>query len=71
VVEISWSDDGGGTWSRPLQRTLGQQGQFGWDVRVNRTGMTTKVGRRWRIDVADPVPFLFLGATMDVEPRAA
>jgi hypothetical protein len=71
VVEISWSDNGGGTWSRPLRRTLGRQGEFGWDVRVNRTGMTTKTGRRWRIDVADPVPFVFFGATMDVEPRAS
>jgi hypothetical protein len=69
VTEISWSDDGGGTWSRPLRRTLGKQGEFGWDVRVNRTGMTTKAGRRWRVDVADPVAFVFLGATMDVEPR--
>jgi hypothetical protein len=69
VAEISWSDDGGGTWSRPLRRTLGRQGEYGWDVRVNRTGLTTKAGRRWRIDFADPVPVVFLGATMDVESR--
>jgi hypothetical protein len=71
VTEISWSDDGGGTWSRPLRRTLGKEGKFGWDVRINRTGMTTKAGRRWRVDVADPVPFVFLGATMDVEQRTS
>jgi hypothetical protein len=69
ATEISWSDDGGGTWSRPLRRTLGKQGKFGWDVRVNRTGMTTKAGRRWRVDVADPVAFVFLGASMDIESR--
>jgi hypothetical protein len=69
-VEISWSDDGGGTWSRPLQRTLGRQGRFGWGVRVNRTGLTTQAGRRWRIDISDPVPLVFLGGTMDVEQRA-
>jgi hypothetical protein len=69
VTEISWSNDGGGTWSRPLRRALGQQGEFGWDVRINRTGMTTKAGRRWRVDVSDPVAFVFLGATMDVEQR--
>jgi hypothetical protein len=33
--------------------------------------MTTKAGRRWRVDVADPVPFMFLGATMDVEQRTS
>jgi hypothetical protein len=70
VVEISWSDNGGGTWSRPLRRTLGRQGEYGWDVRVNRTGLTTKAGRRWRIDFADPVPVVFYGATMDAEARA-
>jgi hypothetical protein len=69
VTEISWSDDGGGTWSRPLRRTLGRQGEFRWDVRVNRTGLTTKAGRRWRVDVADPVQFVFFGASMDVEQR--
>jgi hypothetical protein len=69
VTEISWSDDGGGTWSRPLRRTLGRQGEYGWDVRVNRTGMTTKTGRRWRVDFADPVPVVFFGATMEVETR--
>jgi hypothetical protein len=71
VAEISWSDDGGGTWSRPLRRTMGRQGEYGWDVRVNRTGLTTKAGRRWRVDFADTVPVTFLGGTMDVEPRAA
>jgi hypothetical protein len=71
VAEISWSDDGGGTWSRPLRRTIGRQGQYGWDVRVNRTGLTTKAGRRWRVDFADPVPIVFFGATMDVEARPA
>jgi hypothetical protein len=71
VVEISWSDDGGGTWSRPLRRTLGRQGEFGWDVRLNRTGLTTKAGRRWRIDFADMVPITFLGGSMDVEARPA
>jgi hypothetical protein len=70
VVEISWSDDGGGTWSRPLRRTLGRQAEFGWGVRLNRTGMTTQLGRRWRIDVADPVPYVFFGASMDIEERA-
>jgi hypothetical protein len=45
-------------------------GKYAWDVRVNRTGMTTKQGRRWRIDCPDPADFLFFGATMDVEPRA-
>ena len=63
------ADDGGGTWSRPLRRTLGKQAEFGWGVRLNRTGMTTQLGRRWRIDVADPVAYMFFGASMDIEER--
>lgn len=69
VVEISWSDDAGGSWSRPLRRTLGRQAEYGWGVRVNRSGMTTSAGRRWRIDVADPVAYVFFGGSMDVEER--
>jgi hypothetical protein len=70
VVEISWSDNGGGVWGRPLRRTLGRQAEYGWGVRINRSGMTTSLGRRWRVDVADPVPFVFFGASMDIEERA-
>jgi hypothetical protein len=70
-AEISWSDDGGGHWARPLQRTLGREGEYGWSVRVNRTGMSTPQGRRWRIDFADRVPYVFVGATMELEERAS
>ena len=55
VVEISYSDDGGSTWSLPLQRPLGPQGRFGQRVTVTRCGQTGPRGRRWRLDISDPV----------------
>jgi hypothetical protein len=68
-VMLSWSDDGGATWSTPLQRDLGEQGQYGTMVSLFRCGMTTPHGRRWRWSVSDPVDLIFLGATMDAEER--
>jgi hypothetical protein len=65
-VEIQWSDDGGNTWSLPLQRSLGQQGQFDRVVELYRCawakGRISRQGRKWRLRVSDPVPVIFLGA---------
>lgn len=54
-VLISWSDDGGGSFGNPLQRDLGGEGQFSRQVRVNRCGLTTHHGRRWRLLSSSPV----------------
>lgn len=55
TVDISWSDDGGSTWSDPVQRKLGQQGKYGKRVTVFNCGLPGPRGRRWRLDVSDPV----------------
>jgi hypothetical protein len=55
TIDISWSDDGGSTWSDPLQRKLGQQGKYGQRVTVTSCGLPGPRGRRWRLDVSDPV----------------
>jgi hypothetical protein len=64
-VAISWSDDGGATWSTPLQREIGAQGEFGKRVRVDRCGRTSHIGRRWRLVVSDSVYVGFLGGDME------
>jgi len=70
TVEISWSDDGGQTWSAPIQRKLGRQSETRDLVSlVACTGRSSWNGRRWRIDVADPVYVGFLGATQAEDPR--
>ena len=70
-VEISWSDDGGVTWSIPVIRKLGRQASPQQLVSlVSCSGRTRWMGRRWRIDISDPVYASFLYGTQSDDPRA-
>jgi hypothetical protein len=72
TVEISWSDDGGLTWSAPAQRKLGRQSvPIALVSLVAETGRTSWLGRRWRMDTSDEVYAGFLFATQSDDPRAA
>jgi hypothetical protein len=69
VVAISWSDDGGVTWRGPSLRGIGQQQIVKTGrVSVKSTGLTGVMGRRWRMDISDPVYAGFLKATMSDDP---
>lgn len=68
-VLISWSDDGGGSWSNPLMRQLGGQGDYRRQVRINRCGLTSHHGRRWRLVSSSPVYRTLRGGRMDVNAR--
>jgi hypothetical protein len=71
-VEISWSDNGGQDWFAPFVRELGRQGEQTEIVSlVSCTGRSTWLGRRWRIDKADPVTFGFTGGTQSVNPKVS
>jgi hypothetical protein len=69
-VEISWSDDGGATWSYPVTRALGKQGEYLRRVTVNR-GRTSHYGRKYRLRVSDRVFVGLLGGKMHVEGLAS
>lgn len=70
-VEISWSDDGGITWSNPVLRKLGRQSESTALVSlVSCTGRTSWQGRRWRIDISAPIYASFMFATQNTDPRA-
>ena len=63
-VEISWSDDGGVNWSNPVLRKLGRQKQPQQLISlVACTGRSSWIGRRWRLDISDPVYASFMYAT--------
>lgn len=62
---ISRSLDGGATWGNPLQRRIGGQGVFSRQIRTGQLGRTTTQGLRVAVEVSDPVPFSFAGATVD------
>jgi hypothetical protein len=69
-VRISWSDNGGVLWSNPLHRPLGSQGRAEQRVTVTRTGMAGPGGRRWRLDVTDPVHVGLMGGDQATQLRA-
>lgn len=70
TVEIAWSDDGGLSWSAPLRRSLGHQARGDTRITLFNTGIAGPYGRRWRLDIADPVYVGFMGATMSAEARS-
>ncbi|MET4210523.1 hypothetical protein [Bradyrhizobium sp. LA2.1] len=67
-VGISWTDDGGITWSQEFVRKLGRQATP-QRITMLRTGMSGVQGRRWRLKVTDPVYVAFMGATQDTALR--
>lgn len=71
TVEISWSDDGGQTFSTPRQRKLGRQSRGLTRIRVNQCGQTGSQGRIWKVTMSDPVHFGLMGGQMSAELRAA
>jgi hypothetical protein len=68
-VMVSWSDDGGVSWSTPLIRSIGREGRYSQLVSVLNTGLAYPQGRKWRVQVSDPVPVTLVGGTMEASAR--
>lgn len=69
-VGISVSLDGGASWSNPLLRKLGRQGQHKRQVRAHNLGRSTPQGVRVAWEISDPVWTQFRGATaLGLTPR--
>lgn len=68
---ISVSRDGGATYGNPVPRALGAQGQSKNNVTVNRCGISTGKGYRFRLQVADPVHVVFGGGQLAAKQLAA
>lgn len=71
TIEISWSDDGGQTYSTPRQRKLGRQSEGRLRIRVNQCGRTKSQGRIVKVMCSDPVHFGLMGGEMATELHAA
>jgi hypothetical protein len=70
TIDISWSDDGGATFSTPLTRSLGDStSDTIRRVTVLNTGYSKPIGRRWKLECSDPVNFALLGGDMSAEIR--
>lgn len=70
VCMISWSDDGGATFGKPLPRRLGPTAAHKTPISVNRCGVTSRYGRQWRVDISDPVYVSVIGGDMSADPRS-
>lgn len=66
-MAVSWSHDGGKTYSSPLSRSLQRCDRF--PVGVNRVGLSTQHGMRLRYSSASTPDFAFLGASVP-DPQA-
>ena len=66
TVGIQWSQDLGVTWGNQFFRALGVQASPDSPIIILRTGRTGTQGRRWRLQVSDPVYVAFFGATQDM-----
>lgn len=71
TVLLSWSNDSGHTYGNPVPRKLGQEGQSKRLVSVHRVGMVAHRGKRFRMQISDPVHVGFQGGTLVAEPRAS
>jgi hypothetical protein len=69
-VLIYWSDDGGYSYSNPVSRGIGGEGESKKLVTVLRTGLSQAKGRRFKLKVSDPVHVGFTGGQMVVDQRA-
>lgn len=69
-VMLSWSHDGGASWSNPLLRSLGKQGEHKRQIRINNIGRSTPHGVRVAWAISDPVWIQFRGAVApELTPR--
>jgi hypothetical protein len=63
IALLSWSDDGGHTWSSEHQASLGLQGEYKNRIRWRRLGVGRD--RVFRVATSEPVPVTWLGAEID------
>lgn len=70
TVQIAWSVDGGYSYGNFVNRQLGPEGESLFSPRVNRLGLTSGKGMRFRLRVSDPVHVAFLGGQAAVEQRS-
>jgi hypothetical protein len=66
VAMLSWSHDGGATWSNPLARSLGRQGQRSALMTLRNIGRSSHRGTMLRWEITDPVDITFRQAVAPV-----
>ena len=67
VIMMSWSDDGGITWSTESSAAIGRNGDYKRKIKFRRLGVTGRRGRTFRFRASAAVMRGFLGCAIDVE----
>jgi hypothetical protein len=70
VVEISYSDDGGYSFSNSRPRPLGRRGKTKTRITLFNNGMTGAQGRIWKIRMSDPRHFGLMAGDMTAQAVA-
>ena len=65
LILLSFSDDGGKTWSTEMPATIGEAGEFQWQVRWDCLGSFYE--RILRVKISDPVFCSIHNAAADLE----
>jgi hypothetical protein len=69
TIAISWSNDDGISWGNPIHRKLGRQSDSQNRLCVLNAGLAGPQGRRWRLDISDPVYVGFLNGVQSTRAR--
>lgn len=65
VLLLSYSDDGGRTWSNPREGNIGRRGEYTNRVRYHGLGAFNQ-SRAMRLHYSEPTPFTLFGAMADM-----
>lgn len=69
-ISISWSHDGGGIWSNEyIASSLGRTGRYVESIRVNRVGLASRNGMKFRLMTTSPVYKTFRGGRCEFQIR--
>lgn len=66
---LTWSDDGGHSWSTEKWRTFGKIGEYSIRVKWNRLGVSRD--RIFELKISDPVKVVIIGSVAEIEALAA
>lgn len=64
IILLSWSDDGGHTWSNEHEASMGAEGQYKTRIKWRRLGVSRD--RVFRVATSEPVAVTWLGAEVDM-----
>lgn len=65
VLELRWSDDGGLTWSKYYSSTVGQKGEYSYDITYRSLGLLKRPGREFEFRFSGPARFRIDYATIN------